>query len=1352
MSGETPIFSAGPENGGGNGGGQRRRSWRWLRHALWILPVKIALITVGIAIFFGSGAGDRILRRTIVHRLEAMTGGRVELQQFSMRWWGLHAKLGGLVLHGSEPEGTEPLLTVEELDLTLRIDSIFGRKISLAEAILRAPHVHLRVNADGTSNLPAPPRGAASIPFSERLFDLRIGKVRISDGWMLYNDVRTPLALEGGALRLALDAGGPPQQPVYFGTLDWRQLSLTAQRLLPVPANLALKFTLAHNSFRAEQLLVQFGRSQVDLQAEVANFADPAWSFRYRGWLRLEDAREILRKPMTPGGRVDMRGAGTLARGQVRIQGSYSAQEIALNYPEIRAAGLVSRGSYAIDNHGAEVPDFFAQAFGGSVTGRVSVRFPSLAFRAETRVRGAHLASVLAALARPSFPVDALHWDSLIAADTVETWTADFQNFEVSGQATWSAPAETAPGLQPVAGQFAFRYRHDPRELTVDSGEITAPTSRFTVTGLLSRMDSALDVHFETGDLAPWSDFIHAIRGLPPAARAAAPRISGSARWDGRILGPIAGPAFLGHARGERIRYDVLAWDLVEGDLAYSPGELSVNHGRARYGDFDAELDASLQLTGWSFLPGNQWTADINVLQSSVDHAQQLFGLKLPVSGHLAGQFHGSGTRAAPSVTGLFDLADGRADGVYFHRLRGQVNWTPEELRVANAELRIFPPGKDSGQGAGIVTGTAAYRFADGNLALDLAGAALPLESFERLQTPRLPVGGRLSFRLKSQGPLGAPQAEGTFRIVDLRVGPQVIGSFEGKLFADGSEARLELGSAMAAGKLSGVLRVALHDDLPVSGNISVNAMDLDPFVITALHLPPLSGHGEVSGEFEVSGALRQPQSLAIEANLTRLVLNYANVRLENEGPVRFRYTREELRVSQATFRGPDTNLEIAGLVQFSGARRINLLLNGAWNLRLLSGFFPELEASGPAQIHAAVEGTLDRPSVKGRMHIENAAARVRDFPTGLSALTGDFVFDANRLFFENVTAEAGGGTLQFSGSVNYADRPLRYDITARTAGVRVRYPEGMSWLMGGELRLTGTPQAGLVAGRVTVGRVSLSEGLQIAGALAAAKEGISGPSTASPYLRNLQFDIEARSAPDSRMEWPGAELEADANLRIRGTWEHPILLGHIHILSGDLTFAGNRYRVTRGDLNFANPFRIDPVLNVEATTTIQQYEITLNFSGPTSKLTLAYRSDPPLPVNDIVTLLAMGKTSAEGESRSGGTAQSATSGASALLSEAISSQLGGRLERLFGITRFRVDPGIGGVGSTGAAQSAAARVTVEQRVARNLTITYISNVTSTQQQVIQVEYNVNRNFSIVALRDQNGTFGLDVKFKKRFQ
>lgn len=391
----------------------------------------------------------------------------------------------------------------------------------------------------------------------------------------------------------------------------------------------------------------------------------------------------------------------------------------------------------------------------------------------------------------------------------------------------------------------------------------------------------------------------------------------------------------------------------------------------------------------------------------------------------------------------------------------------------------------------------------------------------------------------------------------------------------------------------------------------------------------------------------------------------------------------------------------------------------------------------------------MDRPRIIGRVKLINASARTADFPTGLSNVKGDLVFDANRLFFDNVTGDSGGGILALSGSVNYSEKPLRYDITAKTERIRIRYPEGISWLAGGSLRLSGTLDGGVLSGKIAMQRVNLSEGLDSAGILVSSTGG--SPSGTSSFLRNLQLDVEASSTPDARMEWPGAQLEADANLRVRGTAEHPILLGHIHVLSGDLYLRDNHYHVTRGDLNFANPFRLNPVINVEATTTIQQYEITLNFTGEASKLSLSYRSDPPLPANDIITLLALGQTSSESTLRSGGTTQNSnTSGASALLSEAISSQLGGRVEKLFGITRFRVDPGLTGVGASSSGQNAAARVTVEQQVTRSLTVLYETNVTSTQQQVIQIEYNLNRNISIVGLRDQNGTFGMDIKFKKR--
>ena len=45
-----------------------------------------------------------------------------------------------------------------------------------------------------------------------------------------------------------------------------------------------------------------------------------------------------------------------------------------------------------------------------------------------------------------------------------------------------------------------------------------------------------------------------------------------------------------------------------------------------------------------------------------------------------------------------------------------------------------------------------------------------------------------------------------------------------------------------------------------------------------------------------------------------------------------------------------------------------------------------------------------------------------------------------------------------------------------------------------------------------------------------------------------------------------------------------------------------------------------------------------------------------------------------------------------------------------------------------------------------------LTNVGGTQQQVIQIEYAVRRDISIVALRDDTGTFGIDVIFRKYFK
>ncbi len=1327
----------------------RRQKILWVEHLLWVLGVWTALGVALAVIAVGSGLTNPLLRHILISRLETLTGSRVEIRTVSVGWFSLNATVKGLVIHGKEPANTEPLFSVEQARVGLRIDSFWGRRVSLNDLELDQPRMHVLMEKNGANNLPTLPKSGPTQKLSpQTLLDLHVRHVEIKAGWLLYNNLRSLIGVEGGDLRLGITLGGPAENPVYLGKLDWQSIQLLRRRDYPLPANLNAKFSLDREAFTVEQAVFDVGRSHVDVQAQTKDFAEPVWSYRYRAWLDLLDIREAFRTPEVPLGRFDLQGEGAIGAGKVSGKGSFAGDNITMSFEDFHSPNLISRSNYTMDSKGVVLPDFSIYALGGSVNGRITMLFDGLKFRGETKVRNLSLAGVAPAIDHLGFPVDKLHWDAVVSADTVETWRENFRDFDISAKMHWDEPQELAAGHIPANADVKLRYRYEPDILDVGQADIETPASRVSVTGRLAPKDTSLDMRLDTGSLDSWNDFIHAIAGDKPGSAAAAVRYGGSLQWIGRITEPRDGTTFQGHFRGERIRYGTAALDSMDGDMIYSPKELVISHGHATSGAMEAGIDGRLALTDWDFLPENEWSSEIELEKAPAESLQQLAGWKYPVHGLITGQFHGRGTRAEPALTGLLDFADGEVGGVSFNRLRGYLSILPDEVRLSNAELRFFAPGTEKTGGAGIVTGTVGYRYADESLTADLVGASLPLANFGKIRSSGMALGGQITFRLKASGPVKQPVAEGSFRVVDLHLANEVVGSFDGELNSDGKLARLTLGSAMSEGAISGAIQLGLAEPYPVDGKVSFKNINLDPYVLSAFHLQKFQGHAVAEGEVSVNGNASQPESVVVDANFSRLALTYGAVQLENAGPIHLTSTRDNLKIVSAALRGTDTNAELSGSIQFTGRRALALKLNGSVDLRLLGAYLTGVDTAGHADMNASFEGTLDRPRIIGRVKLNNASARSADFPTGLSRVQGDLVFDANRLFFDNVMGEAGGGQMILAGSVNYSEKPLRYDITARTDRIRIRYPEGISWLAGGSLRLSGTPDGGLLSGKVVVQRVSLNEGLESAGVLVSSSS--ASGSSSSNFMRNLQFDVEATSTPDSRMEWPGAHLEAEANLRVRGTAEHPIMLGHIHVISGDLYFRDNHYRVTRGDLNFANPFRLDPVINVEATTNIQQYEITLNFSGQASKLSLAYRSDPPLPGNDIVTLLALGQTGSESTLRNSVGTQSGTSGASALLSEAISSQLGGRVERLFGITRFRVDPGLAGVASTGAGTNAAARVTVEQQVTRNLAVTYVSNVSSTQQQVIQVEYNINRNMSLVALRDQNGTFGIDFKIKKR--
>ena len=161
-------------------------------------------------------------------------------------------------------------------------------------------------------------------------------------------------------------------------------------------------------------------------------------------------------------------------------------------------------------------------------------------------------------------------------------------------------------------------------------------------------------------------------------------------------------------------------------------------------------------------------------------------------------------------------------------------------------------------------------------------------------------------------------------------------------------------------------------------------------------------------------------------------------------------------------------------------------------------------------------------------------------------------------------------------------------------------------------------------------------------------------------------------------------------------------------------------------------------MMNVSATTIIEQYNLTLSLRGPLDKLTTSYTSDPPLATADIINLVARGKTTQESAAQSQST--------DSMIASQAASQVSGGLQKLAGISSLQIDPTIGGNG-----QSPSTQIAIQQRVTKNLLFTFSTDVSQPGSEIIQGEYQVNKRWSVSAERDQLGGFSLDGRYHKRF-
>jgi translocation and assembly module TamB len=301
------------------------------------------------------------------------------------------------------------------------------------------------------------------------------------------------------------------------------------------------------------------------------------------------------------------------------------------------------------------------------------------------------------------------------------------------------------------------------------------------------------------------------------------------------------------------------------------------------------------------------------------------------------------------------------------------------------------------------------------------------------------------------------------------------------------------------------------------------------------------------------------------------------------------------------------------------------------------------------------------------------------------------------------------------------------------------------------KLALNGTPDQNTLSGTLTLNRATFTSRGDLGSLFAASTKPVPTSGQPNDLLRGAQFDVRIESSPNFEFQTSlTRDVEAEVSLRLRGSPLRPVLLGDISVNQGEVQLFGNRYTVNRGDIHFLNPVKIEPTMDMELETKARGITVNVNFSGTMDKLKVNYSSDPPMQSSEIIALLAVGRdpsgasTVASGSPAAGGSSFSDTG--MGLLGEAASEQLSSRLQRFIGSSRVKIDPTLTGVDNL-----PQARLTVEQQISRDISLTYITNLNRTQEQIVRVQWDFSRKWSAIAVRDSNGLFGIDFQYRRRF-
>ncbi|MEJ7622382.1 MAG: translocation/assembly module TamB domain-containing protein [Pyrinomonadaceae bacterium] len=1042
------------------------------------------------------------------------------------------------------------------------------------------------------------------------------------------------------------------------------------------------------------------------------------------------------------------------------------------------AVGSISLGAASakvqVENNRLQLDQLTAAVMDGSVNGNAVIGLDN---RTQSRINAdfinLDIAKLLALQTGRIVPVEG---QTSGRADLSFTGT-NFTNASGELNASITANAGTAArGFVPVNGQIAVRAVNG--LFNIEQANLATEKSRLDASGRfdLRTEDSNLTLALKSTD-AGEVDRLVRVLGISPAIEEQLDSLqiqaAGNLAFNGTVTGNLSDPIVSGRASLDSLSLRGREVGSISTDIAVTPAGTELTNGKLqdRAGG-SAAFAVNIPTDGTNNIA-------IDATLTNINAGNLLAALPIDLPAQIA-DLNGQ-TSGTIKISGLPDNAQGEVNlaaqsgviaGQAFDGLNVKAVFNGTLVNLERAEMRI---------GAGKFTAAGNFDRSTEAFNLDVGGTALPvglLLAFLPAKDSLPVVTGELDFTAKAIGELDRPESFNVnFSGVsqNVTVNNNALGQvvFKGETVNQVLTADL---TAMLGGNPQ-IINASLNfgsDTLPFTVATQFNQSPFAPFLafIPQVKDMPISGTG--TGRIEFSGNLSQidatgkrvysAANLSGRAEFSQLALQIQETPLVAAEPVLITFNTREINFERARFSGGGSNVTVSGIKALSDDASNSLAIDGRVNLNLLNLVDADTFFAGFADASIRLTGPNSTARLIGSANIVNGsvATFLGADSFRVDRLQARIIFSTNQVEVEQATGFLGGG--RFSGSGGGVLNGLsiqRFRFGLDGKNVTVPLPKDFVTTGDAQLEITGiraTEASNLqltISGRVAARRTLYSKDIDLASLVSGRRDAtLSGGGSANPPRFDLV--IEGRDALIVRNNI--ADLTASVSLALTGDANEPRISGRITASSGTILFRKDRYVVQRGVLEFPPDTAIDPIINLQAESEIAGYQVFVNLSGPlkdSELLTATVRSSPALPQADVVSLITTGNLT----NSVGGIPTLAATGintAAEILTDAIINNPARKAtDRLFGLNVFEIDPLI-----SGQQANPGARLTVGRQINNNLRVTYSTNLSQDQNQILALEYRVSNRLSFVAQYEQRSlsnvtrnrdNFSFEVRFRKRF-